>query len=243
MKRLLWIIICIIPGVIAAQEIQFMNEAGNKVSKKDAKFYREVYWDSIQDNAVLVIKYGKKGKPIEAGHYDTNDLKEREGEIIEYDELGNIIYKKKYKNNKLDGELIGYHLNGQIRRKDLYRNDSLLSGHCFTSSGTDTNYYPMMIKPKFKGGHAFDIRFFILENFRYPYKAMAKGIEGDVQVYFCVDKSGEVRNVKVAESDNVIFNKEAIRLIKKSSGFWEPGYIEGKPAMISYIIPIKYRLK
>lgn len=243
MKRLLCIIMILIPAMIKAQEIQFMNEAGHKVSKKDAKFYREVYWDSIQNNAVLVITYGRKRKPAEVGYYDTIDLKKREGEIREYDLQGNILYKKKYKNGRLDGELIGYHPNGQIRRKEVYRNDSLLNGHCYTSSGVDTNYYPMMIKPKFRGEHAFDIRFFIVENFRYPYKAMAKGIEGDVRVYFCVEKNGEVRDVRVAESDNKIFNKEAVRLITKSSGYWEPGYIEGKPARISYTIPIKYRLK
>jgi len=150
MKRLFYIILIMQSILISAQEIRYFNELGFKSNKENADYCMEIYWDSIQDNSVLVKTYTISGQLIKIALVDKDTFKNRI--IKEFDEDGNLAYVQTYKNNKLDGELIGYYKSGQIRRKELYRNDSLISGQCYTLSGEDTTYYPRTIMPTFKGG-------------------------------------------------------------------------------------------
>lgn len=242
MTRLLLFFLILQPILITAQEIKYINESGFEVNKEIAAYSQEVYWDSIQNNSVLIKKYTISGELLEIGYYDKKDNKLKNGLIKEFDKNGNLAYLKTYKYNKLDGELIGYYKSGQIRRKDIYKNDSLTNGQCFALSGADTTYYPRIIFPTFKGGQHFNVQYFVAKKLRYPSKALIKGIQGKVHVNFCIDKEGNVCDVKVVQSDNELLNNSAITVIKKSSKYWKPGYIEGKLAKISFTLPIKYSL-
>ena len=242
MKKTILAILLFQPILIFSQEIKYINESGFDVKEEIAEYYREIYWDSIQDNSVLIKKYKISGELIEIGYYSKKDIKLKNGILKEFDKNGHIEYYMNYIDNKLDGELIGYHESGQIRRKDLYKNGLLINGQCFTASGADTTYYPMIIMPTFKGQQYSEVSNYIAKNLRYPLSALMKEIQGTVYVNFCINQQGDVCDMKIAYSDSELLNNESIRVIKKSSKYWKPGYAEGKLAKISFTLPIKYSL-
>jgi TonB family protein len=244
MKRIIiLIIICFKAIICLPQEIRYVNETGFEVKKDEAKFFQELYKDSIYKNSIMIKKFRTSGELVEIGFYDKTDLRTKNGLCKEFDGNGNIEYIKTYKNNKLNGKLVGYYKSGQIRRIEDYRNDTLLAGKCLSSHGTDTAFFPKAILPSFKGGGCFDVRFFVEKNLDYPKDAYKQGIEGDVYVYFCIDRNNEICDIKITHSDNELFNEESIRVLKESARYWKAGYSEGDLAKMSLVIPIFYRLK
>jgi protein TonB len=80
----------------------------------------------------------------------------------------------------------------------------------------------------------------------YPKSAVENGIEAKIVVDFVVDTSGRVVNVTSREDGNARLQAlvdEAIRVIKASSGYWKPGYTNGKKVRVKMRIPITYKLE
>ncbi len=97
------------------------------------------------------------------------------------------------------------------------------------------------VMPEFPGGEtAFND--FIIKNIVYPVKAKTEGFTGKVFVQFVVSKTGKITDVKVLQSDNEIFNQEAINVVTKMPD-WKPGLVDNKPVNVSFTIPIVFQLK
>jgi protein TonB len=94
--------------------------------------------------------------------------------------------------------------------------------------------------PEFVGGMDAWAKF-LGKNLRYPVQARDEGIQGRVTVSFVVEKNGELSNVKVLKGIGYGCDEEAIRVIKKSP-FWKPGFQNGRPVRVSYVMPIVFRL-
>jgi protein TonB len=87
---------------------------------------------------------------------------------------------------------------------------------------------------------------FIMDNLKYPQKAIDQGIEAMVIVDFIVDTMGRVTNVVSKDNGNARIQDlvdEAIRVIKSSSGYWKPGYTNGKKVRMRMRIPITFKLE
>jgi protein TonB len=107
--------------------------------------------------------------------------------------------------------------------------------------GNDLNYAGTVeIMPEFVGGMDAWAKF-LGKNLRYPIQARDEGIQGRVTVSFVVEKNGELSNVKVLRGIGYGCDEEAIRVIKKSP-FWKPGFQNGRPVRVSYVMPIVFRL-
>jgi TonB family protein len=94
--------------------------------------------------------------------------------------------------------------------------------------------------------HGKGISEFIIDNLNYPKSAVENGIEAKIVVDFVVDTSGRVVNVTSREDGNARLQAlvdEAIRVIKASSGYWKPGYTNGKKVRVKMRIPITYKLE
>lgn len=87
--------------------------------------------------------------------------------------------------------------------------------------------YPMY--PGGKEGIAKDIQ----KELKYPEKAKQKKIEGKAILRYVVEVDGSIGEVKVLESDNPQFAKEAIRVIK-SLKKWKPAIQQGHPVKSAY---------
>jgi TonB family protein len=86
--------------------------------------------------------------------------------------------------------------------------------------------------PEFPGGLE-ALRAFINKNLNI------KGESGVVDVFFVIDKEGDVKSVKVLKSLSDKADAEAIRIVKQLPK-WKPGTQNGKAVNVSYTIPINF---
>ena len=86
-------------------------------------------------------------------------------------------------------------------------------------------------------------RDYIIQNLRYPQLAIDNGIDGKVFVQFVVDQKGNVVDVQVVRSADPSLENEALRLIKSTSGMWNPGKQHGNTVKVRYTFPITFKLQ
>jgi TonB family protein len=96
--------------------------------------------------------------------------------------------------------------------------------------------------PSYRGGLASLLKF-IGENFNYPPIEKSIAIKGRVFLSFWVLEDGSVGEVKVIRSLTPEFDKEAIRVIKLTSGEWEPARQNGKPVKTLLNLPVNVILR
>lgn len=100
----------------------------------------------------------------------------------------------------------------------------------------------------------------VVQHLQYPKTARKNGIEGVAFVQFVIDKSGEVRDIKLLEerlTGNVPDKKKAGKykgilgdaavaavetMSKDESLKWVPGYQRGKPVHVQMILPLRFKL-
>lgn len=94
----------------------------------------------------------------------------------------------------------------------------------------------------FKGGEdAF--RQFLEDNLVYPEAAKVYGIGGVAQVYFIVSVNGSISDVSISRtSGNADLDNEAIRVIRKCSGRFNPAKLNGKAVKAPCSIPITFEI-
>lgn len=80
----------------------------------------------------------------------------------------------------------------------------------------------------------------IIKNFKYPNKALRKGIQGKVDCKFYIDREGNVVLFKL-EGPDPLLESEAERILKKLPKF-VPGTIKGVPVKMAFTIPITFKL-
>jgi protein TonB len=99
--------------------------------------------------------------------------------------------------------------------------------------------------PEFLEGGEQGFRDFLSMNIRYPENAKEIGAEGTVFIQYNVLKDGTLndfellRGVKGAPD----LDKEAIRVVKLTSGKWKPGKQNGKPVNVRMNLPVKFKLQ
>ncbi len=95
--------------------------------------------------------------------------------------------------------------------------------------------------PQFPGGNTAMLQW-IADNVRYPEMAMKQKAEGRVTVRFVVTAEGKVGEAVILQSDNQIFNDEALRLVN-SMPLWKPGSQGGKKVNVYAMVPVEFRYK
>lgn len=93
--------------------------------------------------------------------------------------------------------------------------------------------------PTFKGGRE-ELDQFINQNKIYPNFSKNNCIEGTIEVSFQLDVDGNVQNAKVSKGLGIDLDKEALRLIKLTSGKWENIPENSNNTLI---IPINFSLR
>lgn len=81
---------------------------------------------------------------------------------------------------------------------------------------------------------------FLRKNTKYPKQARKEGIGGRVYVEFVVDRTGDVRDVKVLRGVHPLLDAEAARAVARMPR-WEPGYMDGVPVNCRYTVPVNFK--
>lgn len=77
---------------------------------------------------------------------------------------------------------------------------------------------------------------------KYPSRAIARNLQGQVLVSFIVEKDGSVTNVSVDHGVHELLDDEAVRVVAVSPK-WIPGQIKGRKVRTRIVIPVEFRLK
>ncbi|MDR3327852.1 MAG: energy transducer TonB [Prevotellaceae bacterium] len=96
--------------------------------------------------------------------------------------------------------------------------------------------------PRFKGGQT-ALTNFLQENILYPKQAIDACIQGQVVVNFVVSPDGSIDRIKIVKPVHSSLDKEAIRVVKLTSGMWMPGEQDGKKVNVYFNLPIKFKLQ
>lgn len=107
-----------------------------------------------------------------------------------------------------------------------------LDSDLLSDAGTVVPYFPGGLKA---------MRAFIAKHVHYPQAARMLKKEGRVIVSVQVDIKGNLSDYKVKTSDDPLFDKEALRVVKLMPRFVPDG--EGKVVAGSVKIPVMFRLK
>lgn len=171
-----------------------------------------------------------------------------------------------YKQGEYDGAYMAWYEDGTMRDSGLYVNgkkegewkyyfeDGRLSQYALYSDGqTDSSQYCNKageLIPKgqeiywqdasFPGGEMAMFQF-VSENVAYPQEAVENGIQGIVYVQFMVGLDGDLSEIKVLKSPDVLLSNEAIRVIERMPP-WIPGKEHTQVKSLLFTLPIHFRL-
>ncbi len=87
----------------------------------------------------------------------------------------------------------------------------------------DTTVYIVADQPPMYRDSLKELYRFMFENIDYPIQARDKGVEGRVFLRFIVEKDGSLSNFLPLKSPDDLLTKEAIRVVKLTSGDWIAG--------------------
>lgn len=82
---------------------------------------------------------------------------------------------------------------------------------------------------------------YLMENLRYPNKAIRKNIQGIVRIQFVVDREGNVKEVAALNDPGGGLAEEALRIIKNGPR-WVPAEQNGRKVIYRHIQAITFRL-
>ncbi len=105
-----------------------------------------------------------------------------------------------------------------------------------------SNIYSVVDKKPYLEGFKRDAEKYFNKYLKYPSDAFIQGKEGLVYVSFVVTDTGSVGDVFISQTSDDLFNHEAIRLVKHSSGHWQPGVVDGKAVNTRMVIPVKFEM-
>ena len=94
-------------------------------------------------------------------------------------------------------------------------------------------------KPIYSGGSK-HFNEFIINNLAYPEAAIKQSISGTVELFFVVETSGLVSNIKIIQSIGAGCNEEAIRLLRLLK--WQPGILHGMAVRTGMTLNITFKL-
>ena len=95
--------------------------------------------------------------------------------------------------------------------------------------------------PEFHGGDAAMMQF-IKSKISYSKATLEKGISGTVYVTFIVTSEGGINDIGILRGVTYDLNYEAIRVVNLMPP-WTPGFQNGFPVNVQYILPIKFTIR
>ena len=138
------------------------------------------------------------------------------------------------------GKWIGKWTDSTLHYEEIYDKGVFKSGTAYDGAEKRT-YDQAVVQPQFKGGPK-KFYSFLGQNIRYPMDAARRGVTGRVFLSFVVCEDGSMCDYKVENSAGFGFDEEALRVVKKMSGMWEPGVLRGKVVRVKYNLPINFEV-
>ena len=172
-------------------------------------------------------------------------VKNGEGEALRtrYGNKFSIITEKgKISNFQKEGVWLEMEEDGTVGNKEIYKDGDFVKGVSYWAKEDSTVYTSKEEEPEFKGGMEGFARF-LTNNLRYPLDAQSNNSQGKVYVQFVVCTDGTLCDYNVLKTaGHPSLDKEAVRVLQKSSGQWKAGVQRGRKVRSRFTIPINFAL-
>ena len=131
----------------------------------------------------------------------------------------------------------------RIFYREMYKDGKLETGVAYWSKTDSTTYSGQSEQQaEFNGGMQ-GFGKFLQGNLMYPADAQRNNAQGKAYIQFVVCTDGTLCDYEVLKSaGNSSLDREALRVIKKSSGQWKSGIQRGKNVRSRFTIPINFAL-
>ncbi|MCJ0741681.1 energy transducer TonB [Pedobacter montanisoli] len=183
-------------------------------------------------------KHFEKQKLILLEHYTYGVLS---GKYVSYWSNGNVKKEGSYLNGKKHGQWIMLYPNGKTAAQETYiENGVLNNGQYFHTDGSVAEKNTLFRDAYYKDGEEAYLSK-INELIKYPSFAAKQKMSGTVKVSFMVMSNGELKDFRIAESDNGMFNREALRVVKMLKN-WAPALEFGEKTESTVIVPVVFKL-
>lgn len=177
------------------------------------------------------------GQIVEANTYVNDSL---DGNVFIYHENGTLDEATFYKNGIQSDTQLYYSTNGVLIRKEVFENKERIQAQCYDSLGNEIAFTERRVKPTFK----FNFNQFLGSNLRYPSEASEYGHSGKVHIQFVINEDGKISDITYFNlSVHPSLAKEAIRVLLKSDGMWNPGKVEGVAKRFKFVQPISFTIQ
>lgn len=144
---------------------------------------------------------------------------------------------------KYDGKLTDLDSN-QIASISIVKNDPAYPQGkiMITTKGAESGEKVRYVNEKiaeFKGGQQALMQF-LSENIKWPEGEPVPDKPAMVIVSFTIGTDGSVTNTEVKRGQGEAFDAEAVRVVRLTSGKWEPATDDGQPVASRFTIPIRF---
>lgn len=95
--------------------------------------------------------------------------------------------------------------------------------------------------PLFLSGEVF-ISKILVTNVRYPQVAREKNIQGTVIIGITINETGQIEGYRIKQHVDGGCDEEAMRVVKRITGDWLPGMLNGKPVKVEFNLPLSFTL-
>jgi protein TonB len=244
MKHLLLVLLITLSITVKAQDNEsfYVFDANWKPTKIESAHFM-LHTHQVNDTCWQFDFYNFLGPLIRMERYRDKEGAEINGVSRHYNEQGYIDSTGQFSKGKRNGEFIK--LTGdplKSKWKYIYQDDSLIEVIDLDKQKKDsTKSYNDEKESDYPGGLKGWQRY-MLENLKYPERAMNGNVQGQVRVGFVVDKSGNVMDPYISLSVEYSLDEEALRIIKES-GKWEPAFQNAHNVKSYKLQPINFRLQ
>lgn len=97
------------------------------------------------------------------------------------------------------------------------------------------------VMPEFLGGDSLRV-VFLQNQVVYPRMAKDAGISGSVYIGFTVTKDGSITDIELKRGVGGGLDEEALKAVM-SMPKWKPGFHNGRPVNVSFVMPVTFTLK
>jgi TonB family protein len=139
-----------------------------------------------------------------------------------------------------NGKWIGKWTDSTLDYEENYELGVLDKGFSYRDNGK-VEYTEAKVNPQFKGGIN-EFYKFLGTNIRYPDEASRRGVSGKVKLSFIVCEDGTLCDYKIENRLGFGLEEEAMRVVRKMDGMWEPGVLRGKAVRVKYYLPVNFEI-
>lgn len=223
------------------------TETFSDSSSINVSYYDNGQMRGVIENPMRSPEYFKDGKTLSAWNYDGHQTVKNGNGSWKYTSTVTegsrkiLVEEGEFIAGERNGKWIGKLADSTIYYSETYNAGKLIEGFSFVN-GEKITYQNKASQAQFKGGVK-ELYRFLGTNMIYPPDAAKMGISGRVFISFVVCEDGSLCDYKLEKGVREDIDREALRVVKRMSGKWQPGEIRGQKVRVKYNLPVNFALQ